>query len=658
MLNFGRLRRRRTPKQGFYADPPRPKSQASHSRGVMTFKKTTTVSAAAMRAAVADDDVPLMQSDVVLSADNFMAGGGSSGSGGGFGGSGGLGGGRSGGTQNSRWAPVIDDLGRGTVAEDWIPIDPMRQNLMFRTMFSRGFVEGPVVETISELAWGNFSFTGIEDKVVLDTYQAALEMVNLPAYMPFLSIEHLVIGRAIPQLILDPTLGIWRSMIIHDSDYVRVGNAYMTGMTPTLDIIPTPGLQEWARSTDPRIVEQRKGVPEKMLADFRGSKAIPLDPEITGYLPRRSSWGDTQGTSFFVRNIPLYAFEKGLINATLTGYRRRSGPIMHIAVGTDNFEPDLQYMEDIGRQYTATEEDSVSSTIVTKPDVQFNQIRGGLQEMWKWSDEISFLQDYRYRMFGVSDTIMSGEFQMDTSQAASMFQQRLLAHRSYITEVFIIQKFCRTLANLHGFKKRSKAELEHRIRIKGGTEELNLPTVMFDRLLDSSPDTGRADLLDRLEARGLPVQSREWNAALGGGDFDARMRAGVQEAERSIQQMTLAAILRRMKKINSGEEEMSIDDVEKEAESLLERLAKFGKNITKDEALGIVQMSEKTKDKAEELADGEFVAPPASAPATVSSAAYHPRDTKVRGTPEQDALVDRSMQNRDPHTLERKNRAF
>jgi len=554
-----------------------------------------------------------------------------------------------------RFNPIFDDLSRGTVAEDWIPRDPRLQNRMFRMMFARDEIAGPVVETISELVWSDFDITGIRDPAIRGTYEAAKDAVKVDRYLPEITKEYLVIGRSVIQLVLDPTAGIWTDLVIQDSDYLKVGMIPRTGFMPKIDVLPSPELQAFARSQDPRDLDAKRGLPKSMLDQFAQNQPVPLDPKTTAYLPRRSFFNDVFGTSFYVRNIPFWGLQKAMINATLTGYRRRAGPITQIAVGSEDWEPTPEQIDALVSAYTAAEEDSVSSTIGTRYDVAFNQIRGGLNEMWKWSDEFAFLKEAKLAMFGVSELLITGEYNIDTTTAPTVFLERLKAHRRYIVEGFLMQKFFRSLAVVHDFRQRTPAELAHRIRIDNDERDLILPTLNFHRNLDAAADSARVDLLDKMEEKGLYVPRGEWNRALGGGDLMARMKNAAEDLEMKLQSMKLTKLQQQVEALtkSAGTEEKlkeKVEDLIKEVRSV-----KFAQDRTPDD---IAMMDDDSKERAADLADGY------DEPATTQSentkaptqhfssgSVYVPTDTKVRGTFDQDAQIDRTTANRDSATL-------
>ncbi len=422
-----------------------------------------------------------------------------------------------------RFNPVIDDLSRGSVVEDWIPRDLRGQNRLFRMMYSRGIIEGPAVETIAELVWSDFDFTDIADPKVLDVFYASKESTHVDRYLPDITKEMLPMGRVAIQLFLDEELGIWTDMSVVDSDYLKVTPIPRVGCMPMLDLLPSPEMQTWARSRDPRAIESRRGLSDALIKQLGSSQTIPLDPLVTAYLPRRLYFNDMIGTSYFVRLIQLWAVEKSLINATVTGHRRRAGPITHIKAGSETWKPTTDEAQALLDTVCAADEDSVSAVILTNPDVSLEMFRGGGSDLWKWEDSWAWLQEAKLRGLGFSEALLSGDATIQhLEQSMTLFNERMKAHRNYVTEHFLIGKFCRSLALVNGFKKRTTAELTHRVRVKRYGEEaeheLLLPKIRFRKLLEPQGDQSRLELLNTLRENGVPISLRDWTAATGYGD--------------------------------------------------------------------------------------------------------------------------------------------
>jgi hypothetical protein len=500
------------------------------------------------------------------------------------------------GSNQSRYNWTYDDLSRGTIVESWIPINPRRQVLMFRQIYLRQPFSGRVVDIRANTMFGGFDFTGIRDKKILETYEAAADAINLPQFLPFMSIERDVTGRCVAQLLLDPSSGIYSDILIHDAGYVLVYPAMRTGFQPAIDIVPDERMRRWAQSTDPRIIRQREGIDPGFIAQIVKGGLIPLDPDVTAYLPRRTSWGDVQGTSLFVRDLNIFAMEKSLIDATVTGTRRRAGPIYQVAVGADNFQPVQSQIDDVTTALMAAEEDNVTSYVGTDNMVAITQIRGGLNEnMWRWTEEFDAFSKYRTVEYGISEALMVGDLSIDMKNAPPLFVDNLRADRAIFEQDFIINKFCKVLAEVHNFRKRSTAELSHRIRVSNDNSQYELPQVTWHRPLETAPDDNRVAQLDKMKEVGLPVTLKDYNLALGGGDYDARLRSYAEDARVRLETARLHALHKKIDAIYETPPENLVSEIEALAKELgTIRVARD------DTPYDVAELSKKGKERAEE----------------------------------------------------------
>ncbi len=547
---------------------------------------------------------------------------------------GGSGGGFSGGgsARVDTFNAVVDDLSKGSVVESWIPADPRLQTRMFKMMYARGGIEGNIIDTINDLIWSDFDFVGLKDKAILDTFNASKEATRVHETLPHVTVEHLVTGLCVAQFILDPTLGIWRDVMIVERDNLKITEIPRFGYAPMIDMLPTPAMQAWVKSTDPRMVESRKGIPKAFLDSLMASKPMPMDPAITAYMPRRQFHNDVQGTSYFVRNLLMWGLEKSLIDATMTGHRRRSGPITQVKVGSDTYEATSDQIDAYVAALIGAEEDSVNSVIGTRHDVDFSVVRGGLQEMWKWQDEVGFIADYKMKQYGFSDQFLTGDAMVDVTSQPTIFLERLKARRKEITQEYLINKFCRSLAKVHDFRQRSQAQLDHRIRINDD-DDLILPSIRFHRNLDAPVDQARADILEKMEEKGLYVGGREWNEALGGGDYLERLRAASADLDMRLKAMQLTRITEKVKAMRESVADSSTTEVDEQVQELRRDLAKITFNDD-DVSLDVASLDDAGKKRAAEMADGQL-----------TGSVIHPTDVKDRGP--HDSLLLRVAH--DPH---------
>ena len=483
-----------------------------------------------------------------------------------------FGGGGSGATVD-RYNPIRDRLDEGSIVEDWIPRDASGLDEMFKLMYNRDHIAGVVVDLISEMIWSDFDLVGIQDPVILNIFRDTMAAIDPITTGPELTREFLTIGRTVSSMIFDKKRGIFNDIISHDPSFCRLVPIPMKGFDPKIDLIPSPAMRAFIESTDPRDIDARKALPEAYINALRSAGSgssgtsgyrpaqqyggatsrneqmgIPLDPINTLFLPRRTFGYDTIGTSLYTRLITFWALEKALINATMASARRRSRSILHVTAGIDNiWEPTAQEMDNIAGMYIQADEDPVGAVVVTRTGVNTNEIRAG-SDFYKWSDEWALLNEGKLRALGANDALLTGDATYNNQETARMFfMEKVLKLRENLTQRIFYNKLFPLVARIHGFKKRTTAELAHRIRIEGAEKEpshnltqrqaleipkseLIMPTISWRKELVNDVNQTRIDIYDKLEEKGVPIHLRDW-AAAGNVDLDYQMSALEDDAD-------------------------------------------------------------------------------------------------------------------------------
>jgi len=485
-----------------------------------------------------------------------------------------FGGGMSGATVD-RYNPIRDRLDEGSIVEDWIPRDASGLDEMFKLMYNRDHIAGVIVDLISEMIWSEYDLVGIQDPVILDIYRNTMEAIDPITSGPELTRELLCIGRSISSMIFDKERGIFNDIISHDPSFIRLTPIPMKGFDPKVDLIPSPAMRAFVDSNDPRDIDARKALPAAYIAaikaagsgsagtsgfrpsqQYMGSSSrnetmgIPLDPINTLFLIRRTFGYDTIGTSLYTRLITFWALEKALINSTMASARRRTRSILHVTAGIDNiWEPTAQEMDNIAGMYIQADEDPVGAVVVTRTGVNTNEIRSG-SDFYKWSDEWTLLNEGKLRALGANDSLLSGDSTYNNQEAARLFfMEKVLKLRESMTQKIFYNRLFPLIARIHGFRKRTTAELDHGIRfnqIKSEVEptknltqrqaleipksELIMPSISWRKELVSNVNPAQLDIYDRLEEKGVPIHLRDW-AAAGNVDLDYQMAALEDDAD-------------------------------------------------------------------------------------------------------------------------------
>ncbi|NIT79648.1 MAG: hypothetical protein GWN58_33360 [Anaerolineae bacterium] len=424
--------------------------------------------------------------------------------------------------QYTSLTPVTERLERGTVAHDWIPRDTRTMNRIVRLIYLTDPVAGPAIDFYREVPFGPVILGGIKDEKLLQFYNDALNAIEIQRHLPFLAGDILVEGRLICHLLLSESKGYWKEMIVHDSDYVLVEPSPIIGEEPIIDLMVPPSYQRWAVNPDPRVVAQRKKLDPKLVQLMAAGATIPLSPENTIFVPRRASAHDVMGTSLLMRILPVIAVEWAYLQAEVTGLRRRAAPWTIAKVGIeDKWEPTPEEMMAIQDMMVAAEEDPTGAKLVFRNGVEVESTSAHHTELAKWIEQWSIFKEAKLQGLGMNEAFATGEASWSYLESMlSLGMERIRNFRQFIAVEVIREGLLAPLARLHGYYKRSKAELDHNIRTTPKHEgNLAIPTVEWSRSLQPTADRDYLDILEMLEGKGMPIPLRKW-AQAGGYDLE------------------------------------------------------------------------------------------------------------------------------------------
>jgi hypothetical protein len=532
---------------------------------------------------------------------NF-SGGGSSGMGSGMGGGTGIGGGdyggsnipsAGGGSQGGynvdRYNPVFDQLEEGTILEDWLPRDGAGLDLLFRRIYLRDPTIGPGIDIIRNMPWSDYQLTGVKDPAIRKIYEDSMNSLDIPLLMPDITGEYLVIGRQTLSMIFNERKGIFSGVVPHDPDFVRVSPLPVYNVDPLCDFKLSPGFRKFLVSSDPRAAEARQALPPDFIRAAQSDQGfLPLDPVSTIYLGRTVNGTDKIGTSALTRVLYFWAIEKALLNAQLASTRRRSRSFIHLMAGIDNiWEPRADELDALAGMLMQANEDPTGGVVATRTGVTINEPVSGGQDFYKWSDELELFAKYKMQAIGISESLLAGDSTYNNAeQARSVFVENLAIMRNRIVNKVFYKKLFPTLARLHGFQKRTKAEINHNIRINSSTKlpvwanvrneygdrltlrramqipesELIMPRINWEKQLKPNQDEKYLEILGTLKNNDYPVTLKQWAMAAGidpkgieaDSKEDAQLRAKIAKTTESIEI--------RDEDFKSGGDEEIVDD--------------------------------------------------------------------------------------------------
>lgn len=501
-----------------------------------------------------------------IKSSSFCGSGGGYGSAGGgsIGGSSGMGGtpgrGGSGNFNKSMYNPVFDNLDEGTVIEYWLPRDPARIHAIFRRVYMLDPVAGPALELYKDLPFSDFQLTGVRDTSILNLYADAFNAIDIVSKIPDMALEYMKLGKVIGHMHMNESKGYPTHLEIHDPDHIRMMPSPISGMPGKLDLVPTKELKEWATSKDPRDTEVQAQY-ASYVALIREGGTIPLDSSNSFYIPRRTSPYDPVGASIYTRILLFVAYEKAIVNASVTSARRRMGKIRHVTAGMDDsWVPDEQELSDIADLFTNADEDPTGAIVVTRDGVTVSEVGGdSLQDMVKISDEWEFLTKGKLNSLGISETFLTGEATYNTiEQLMSVFLDKIRSLRSFFTQSILISEILRPLADKHGFYKTTEARLSHRIRIAESSDsnEYILPDIVWEKNLRPVADRDWMEILEQMQNAGIPITIRTVSSAAG---FDVETEIAQFDEDIELRRK-LKKQMDEIEKIESDAMDMGSDD--------------------------------------------------------------------------------------------------
>lgn len=410
--------------------------------------------------------------------------------------------------------------------DDILPSDPTELQTTYSKIYAHDGVAGPAVDLISNLPFSDFNIT-CEEKEFAELATKSCSSLDIETLMPEITAEYLMRGRACGSFIYDDNAGIFTDFIGHDVDLYMITPIPIRNVDPKIDLRNSPAWRQFITSQDPRDMEIKAQMPQKFLDVMGMGGNIPLDPLTTLWLPRRTTITDRVGTSLLTRVLPFYALEKNLFGGTIVAARRRRRAILHVECGVeDKWEPEAEEMDNIAGLFIAADDDPDGAVVVTRSGVTPNEIRQA-NDFWKVSDEGEWLANGKMRALGINDAFLSGDASYSNMETAlSVFIESIKQLRQAITTRIFYNKIFPTLARVHGFVKRTPAQLQHQIRIipspatpqmregerpnynqsmKYNKEDLIIPTLHWSKQLQPVADTNYLDILKSMKDEGLPI---------------------------------------------------------------------------------------------------------------------------------------------------------
>jgi hypothetical protein len=227
------------------------------------------------------------------------------------------------------------------------------------------------------------------------------------------------------------------------------------GMDPLITLkVPEATRKLFSDAKDPRAARILNSLPDHMAEGFKGG-AIPLEPESTLYIPRRTLSSDSVGTSYFERILPVHLMEKALFKGSIDQAYRRQRSILHITMGGDgdDYVPSQTDMESQRDLWLAADTDPTGAIIITRTGVQPNEVRDAAS-FWRIDEVFDFLVTAKYRALSINEAFITGDANYNSMDASmSVFIEQMRSFRSMLTQEIFYEKIFPAIALANDFTK-------------------------------------------------------------------------------------------------------------------------------------------------------------------------------------------------------------
>lgn len=415
-------------------------------------------------------------------------------------------------------APLYYDYRYSTPDKFWFPRQRNVANSIWREIYKRDAVVAIATDMYAELPWSDFELQGISDTTIKHVYEDMFSDLNLVPKFGNYTRDFLITGELILHTIFNNKKGYWDRSISHNPDYVRVQGVAIALEEPLLYLRPTPEVKAILTSSDPRARALLKFIPQEIVNAYRAGREVPLDSLNTTYIPRLISSQDVRGTSIYTRLYRVIMYEDFVVNASLAIAQRHAAPLRIFKLGNMSGEAKWMPTDDditsFSDMLSQAESDPLSA-IITHMDVS-TELVGVSDKVLLISREWDYTERVKLLALGVSKAFLMGEASFASAVAGlQTLMERLHALRMRIEHDWIIKKLCLPVAEINRFYKRTKAELDHRIRVKKDDEHnLIIPHIKWKKDLSPAQDQGLLSVWRDLKERNI-ISDRTYASGAG-----------------------------------------------------------------------------------------------------------------------------------------------
>jgi hypothetical protein len=328
-----------------------------------------------------------------------------------------------------------------------------------RDMYYHDPICGGCVDIYSSLPFGEFSLTGVPEKEMINTFLRCAEALRLKTLFPLGTIDQMVDGAMTGAMSFNAKEKIFDKYLPLNLDYVDVYINPFHGEDALLDIKMDQDTPNYVfkKKDDKRVDKIMKEMPATLKEFFTGGQMLKLDPENTVFIPRVPYMSHAKmGSSLFRRVMPIWLMEKALMRGTIEQAHRRQRGIMWIQMGGPDYVASIAEMQQMGSDVVLADRDPLGAVLVTRPDVNFQEIREG-GNLWKHSDVVDTYVPMKLRAMGFPQALIDGDLSVGGADTLlTVFNRQLRSHRDGQVRSLCYEKIFPIVSIANDYEKEDK----------------------------------------------------------------------------------------------------------------------------------------------------------------------------------------------------------
>jgi hypothetical protein len=353
------------------------------------------------------------------------------------------------------------------------PTNRKELNARYRYYYRYEPLVGAAVDLHSEFCLSNFQLTH-EDKQLEDDFNAIAKHLNLLDFLIQMAKEYFCVGEAFPMGIFDDNEdpSNWMKFILLDPDKVVV-NSHPMAMNDGPQILLN--LDDSLRkivldgANNKQTAKIYEMIPDDVKQFARNGQPMPIESMNVSHFKRSGNPFNVRGESIISRVLHILAYRDKLRDSQYTTAERHCTPKEFYLVGSDEYPADDEELQNFANMLSSTYLDP-NQAVVWHHALKIEWM-GAADKALPVRQEFDALREELMAGLMIHEAMLTGEGPTfaTASVGLDVAISRYYTFRNLI-ENWIKNAVFKPLCQIHDIYKPTKAEVDHKIKIRRDRE--------------------------------------------------------------------------------------------------------------------------------------------------------------------------------------------